>query len=335
MQTYSVAADTAATREQVYQAAARTAGAAPSIFNTQPWRWNVDASGLNLYADRERQLRVADPDGRLMTVSCGGALYEARLALAVAGHRIDVQRMPDPTQPDLLARIELTGQHRPTPDEPRLYAAIADRHTDRRAFTAQPVTRLTGDALVAAAEGEGAHLHLLSAEQVGTLAAAASRAGELQLTDPDYRMELADWTHRPDWSGEGVPTDTAVGPANRRVPVRDFAPFDTDAPAAGDESDEGARYGLIFTDQDTPSDWLRAGEALAAVLLTAVDNNLATAPASDVTELPATRMELRRLLSGIGYPQVAVRVGHAPAGQPATAPRHTGDDLNPRFPLHP
>ncbi|MFI6235436.1 hypothetical protein ACIBD9_17910 [Micromonospora sp. NPDC050784] len=49
MQTDSDTAITAVTSERVF----RTTGAAPSIVDTQPWRGDVDASGLRLYADRE------------------------------------------------------------------------------------------------------------------------------------------------------------------------------------------------------------------------------------------------------------------------------------------
>ncbi|MCX5066035.1 hypothetical protein OOJ91_09080 [Micromonospora lupini] len=49
MQTDSDTANTAAIRERQF----RTAGSEPLIVNTQPWRGNVDASGLHLYTDRE------------------------------------------------------------------------------------------------------------------------------------------------------------------------------------------------------------------------------------------------------------------------------------------
>ena len=48
--------------------AARAAGHAPSIHNTQPWRWRVSADGLDLYAERGRQLGITDPEGRLLLV---------------------------------------------------------------------------------------------------------------------------------------------------------------------------------------------------------------------------------------------------------------------------
>ena len=89
--------------------AADLAGYAPSIHNTQPWRWRVDRGQLELYADTGRQLAASDPNGRLMMVSCGAALHHARTALAARGWRIEVDRMPDPDRSDLLARLTPTG----------------------------------------------------------------------------------------------------------------------------------------------------------------------------------------------------------------------------------
>ncbi|MEV4413105.1 nitroreductase family protein [Catellatospora sp. NPDC049609] len=301
--------------------AARTALAAPSIFNTQPWRWHAAPDRLRLHADRQRQLLTADPQGRLLTVSCGAALHHARIALAAAGHQADVRELPDPADPDLLADLRIAGVHEPSLAELQACAAIRRRHTDRRPFTTQPVAEATCRALVVAGELEHAHVHLVGVEQVGVLALAAVRAGALQLSDPDYRAELADWTHRPPWSGEGVPTATTVRAVPRRVPIRDYAPFGGETMRPGRDTDAGARYLILFTDEDTPAAWLHAGQALSAVLLTATGHGLGSAPISDVTEVPGTRDELRRLLPGLGRPQVCVRVGYAQPGLPAPATR--------------
>jgi nitroreductase len=63
-------------------AAADAARLAPSIHNTQPWRWVVRGDRLELFAAPERQLHEQDPRGRLMQLSCGAALHHALVALA-------------------------------------------------------------------------------------------------------------------------------------------------------------------------------------------------------------------------------------------------------------
>ncbi|MFD0821037.1 nitroreductase, partial [Micromonospora zhanjiangensis] len=46
---------------QILAEAARRALRAPSVFNTQPWRWRIGPDGLELHADRDRQLAATDP----------------------------------------------------------------------------------------------------------------------------------------------------------------------------------------------------------------------------------------------------------------------------------
>lgn len=318
--------------DRTLRVAAQVALAAPSIFNTQPWRWVVTDAALQLYADRTRQLLVADPDGRLLTISCGAALHYARIALAVSGWQPQVRLLPDPADPDLLAEVRIDGEHEPAMAERAAYAAIRQRRTDRRAFTAEPVPSPVVDDLVGAAEGEGVYLAILREAQVHDLASLAARAAQLQLADPAYRRELAAWSNQAPLSpanGDGVPAPTAVAPSRRRVPVREFAPLGGPTLDPGDETDEGARYVVLFTDEDTPMSWLRAGQALSAVLLAATTAGLSSSPISDVTELSVTREGLRHVLADIGVPQLAVRIGYPPAGSPPASPRRSlGEVVN-------
>ncbi|MEV0136029.1 hypothetical protein AB0H83_47275 [Dactylosporangium sp. NPDC050688] len=107
---------------------------APSVLDTQPWRWRIGADRVELHADWQRRLADLDPDGRLLLTSCGAALHHARIALAAEGVGVDVRRFPDPGDPDLLTELRYTG---PVPLAPRiaaLHRAIAVRRSDRRPF---------------------------------------------------------------------------------------------------------------------------------------------------------------------------------------------------------
>jgi hypothetical protein len=303
--------------------AATAALRAPSIFNTQPWQWRIHEGVADLRADRERQLHVVDPQGRLLTMSCGVALHHLRAALAASGKQIDVARLPERDDPDLLARVRVTGAGEPTLAAIRHYESLLIRHTDRRPFERTPVPAETLDALRPVVEANGAHLHLVRADQVSTLIYAADRAATVEITNPDYRAELAEWTQRPPESGDGVPAATTVPPVPRRVPLRDFALGGTTqlAPGAGD--DHEATYAILFTAGDDPFSWLQAGEALGAVLVAAVERGAAVSPMSDLVEVVETRETLRRILSGIGHPMLVLRIGliEPIEGVPATPRR--------------
>jgi hypothetical protein len=83
-----------------------TAARAPSVHNTQPWRFRVGRSAIGLYCDQRRKLRV-DPIGREMFISCGAALFGLRLAVRSLGYLPVVELLPDPARLQLLARVTL------------------------------------------------------------------------------------------------------------------------------------------------------------------------------------------------------------------------------------
>jgi hypothetical protein len=259
-------------------------------------------------------------------ISCGAALHHAVVALAAAGYATEVARRPDPDDEDLLAVVRVEGTRSPTAEDLRLHQAIARRRTDRRAFTAEKVASRTISGLVAAAENHGAHLHVASDNEVKVLRDLALQAEQAHLADTDYRNELALWTHRSPRTHDGIPPQTAVAPADRRVRVRSLA-LPGVGISPGPNDDMAAIYALVFTDADAPTDWLRAGEALSAVLLSATGADLATSPFSDVVEIPELRAEASQLLEGPGHAQIGVRIGHAPDHDVPASPRRDPADV--------
>ncbi|WP_187406084.1 hypothetical protein [Microbispora triticiradicis] len=85
-------------------------GQAPSVLNTQPWRLRaVRSEFAELLADPDRRLRVSDPRGRSLHVSCGAALFNLRLALRTDGHRPLVWLLPNTAaEPRLLAAVRVS-----------------------------------------------------------------------------------------------------------------------------------------------------------------------------------------------------------------------------------
>ncbi|MCV7289315.1 nitroreductase family protein [Mycolicibacterium wolinskyi] len=104
---------------------------APSVYDSQPWRWQMGADSLCLYADRTHHL--PDTDGRDLLLSCGATLHHCVVALAGRGYQATVHRLPDPADPGLLAALT-AGPRVPTDADVTLAAAIGRRHIDRRLY---------------------------------------------------------------------------------------------------------------------------------------------------------------------------------------------------------
>jgi nitroreductase len=318
--------------------AARVGGFAPSIHNTQPWRWKVAGPELSLYAARQRQLAVTDPAGRMLTISCGAALHHARVALAAEGWQSTVDRVPEAADPDLLARVTVTGQAQVTAEAIRDLQTLQIRHTDRRPVSSVPVDPASLDALRATAEREGAHLHVMHHEDVLEVASAAAAAQRVENLDPDWVEELAYWVGGSNTPSAGAPTADGRGeglglpdevipstPPLTTVPGRDFGHGGTLPVSEG--HDRSATYAILNVDQDSRLGWLRGGEALSAVWLTAVEHDLSVLPLSAAVEVEQTRHSLRHLLAGIGEPLLVLRLG-------VPDQEHAGPPHTPRLPAN-
>ncbi|GAB3829083.1 Acg family FMN-binding oxidoreductase [Dactylosporangium cerinum] len=303
---------------------------APSVLNTQPWRWRIEHDTALLFADRDRALPTIDPDGRLLTLSCGAALHHACVALAAEGADFTVESLPSGHGPDVMAVVHYDGPAPPSPVAVPLADAIMKRRSDRRSFADRPVPDELLDPLRSAAERCGAHLQVTWSRDLADIAAATAQAADAEFTDPAYRAELAAWIRRPGEARDGVPTDTLSDAGPRKIPLRDFRAigYPSGLHSTADLEDQHARYGIVVTDGDGPRDWLTGGVALSAVLLTATVEHLATSTMSDLVEHETARRTVHRMLGGVGYPAIGVRIGiPADSTEPAEAPRRPARDI--------
>jgi nitroreductase len=311
--------DTAAqlTRD-CFLAAAEAAGRAPSLHNSQPWRFRLRAGAMEVLADPARRLAVADPTGWAVRIACGAATFNARLALAVRDIPVEVHLRPDPAEPDLLARLSPLPPRQPTQAEIALHAAIRRRHSNRRPFADVPVPVPARTRLIDAAREERAWLDLLVG--AGPLAAIGEivRAADRVLNrNPEYRSEIAAWSRadRADMADDGVPA-LAGGPRPEPQDLLATRDFGGPARVPGRDFETDPLVAVLGTPGDTPTDQLVAGQALQRVLLTATDAGLSTSMLSQAIEVYTARERLRTALGRSGIPQMIVRIGY---GEPAPA----------------
>jgi Nitroreductase family len=290
---------------------------APSVHNTQPWRFTADGQQISLHADADRRLAVADPAGREMMISCGAALFNVRLALRSLGYVPETCVLPDPGQPALVARVSWRQRAAADEFERRLSGHMLTRRTHRGAFDPEPLPPDTLAALRAGAAREGAALRVVADDGRRAALAAAVQAAEQELRRDGERLrELARWTPAPGSAcRDGVPASSYPARAEHTepdFPGRDFArghgwgvpPL---SPATSHRAAGVA--GLLTTAGDRPADWVNAGQALQRILLTASTCGAAVALHSQPLELPWLREFIRTQLSDGAHPHLVLRIG--------------------------
>jgi nitroreductase len=307
-----------------------TAARAPSVHNSQPWRFRVGPQAVELWCDPQRKV---EPDalGREMLISCGAALFGLRLAVRSLGCGPVVDLLPERSELKLMARVSIGPAVPMNGLERQMLAAVPHRHTHRGPFLPGPLPAgllagLQDDALTEGATLGRAERARLNPRRPRS-AAAAARRGDL---DPRARAEIRRWTRdeqsaaRDGIPGTAIPAEPSTGIRPGRLQQRDFdlGRGISQLPPGGAPP---AVTAVLLTAGDRRADWLRAGQALQRLLLHAASKwvfaSLYTQPLEDLV----TRALIREELTLPGHPQMLLQLGRA--ANAASTARRPPDEL--------
>ena len=188
---------------------------APSLHNSQPWRWMFGGGVLHLFADHRGLVTTPTSPARK---SCPAALLDhLRVASAgLASHHRQISRSAR-SRP---SGVGLTGQRLRVSTE--LGNAIPRRHTDRLAFAApEPWVEL--EQQLRAVHGTVVDLDVIDDNGRPALADASRRSEQPPPDDASYQYELLWWTGG-SRVGDGIPASALPSSAEaHRVDVaREF-----------------------------------------------------------------------------------------------------------------
>lgn len=296
---------------------------APSGHNTQPWLFRVHDDGLDVIADRRRALPVVDPDDRELTISCGAALEFACTALRYFGREPEVELMPERWAHDVLARVRIAGDTVPDDDTRDRFHAIPVRRTVRAAYDESPIESMILERMELSVREHDAVVRLVTDRaQRHAIAGLVAEGDRLQFADKRFRRELAMWIHsRHGLSHDGV-SGSGFGMPDLLSPVGALAVRTVDmgervATHDAEIAESSPVLGCLNTAGDSVTDWLHAGRALAALLLTATASGIRASYLNQPAELPELRPRLADVVGLRGTPQLLMRFGYGPMVDPA------------------
>ena len=307
---------------------ASTARHAPSKHNTQPWRFVVGASNLEIWPDASRRLTASDRTGRELVISCGAAAQTAVVAAAALGYRLEALPWPDgPDGP--VARLREAGRVPSTNHACRLLVAVLRRHTDRGPLDGGALPPSLPVSLRNTAAEHGCSIQLVTGEgNRRTFARLLAESNRQLSREVEVGEELRRWLRLPgDDATDGVPATATRAP--HAADTTEFAQrgFSVPGVTPAHERDgiEAPLLAVLYTADDRPLDWFRSGRALMALLLevTAAGGNASFL--NQPVELPHTRELLRTELRIAGHPQLVLRMGRG--GDVDPTPRRSLEDL--------
>ncbi|MEU8925360.1 hypothetical protein AB0D10_31255 [Kitasatospora sp. NPDC048545] len=307
---------------------AEAGGRAPSLHNSQPWRFRPtpDMLGLEVHADHSRAVPAADPDGRALHISIGAAVFNLRVAAAHLGREATVRLLPAGEGAQPRAVLDLSAPARsPRPFGTDLYPAIVKRHSSRHAFTNRDVPEAVVADLITAARDEGVTLTALEEHGVRQVLALTSEAEARIAADVTREAETRRWL-RLEPSCDGIPL-AALGSHDRdaRVPMRSFTGHPPHHVTPADRFEALPQLATLTTRFDGQTDWLRTGQAMERVWLLATVHGLRASVLHQAVEIPDTRWRLRDPAEGPAHVQLVLRLGYGTPG--AASPRRPVEDV--------
>jgi hypothetical protein len=304
----------------VIKDAVQLACRAPSLHNSQPWRWVLDGHVVQLFVDPNRAPMYTDETGRETLIGCGAVLDHFRVAMAAAGWKSNVDRFPNPNNLRHLASVDFSPLDFVTDGHRRRADAILLRRTDRLPFAAPPNWESVENKLRATVRDEYVHLDVVPDELRQELAEASQLTDSMRLYDSPYHAELRDWTTDFELS-TGIPRSSLISAAESdRVDVGRHFPVTDNPERRSEVAEDHAKVVVLSTYEDTHGSMLRCGEMLSAALLDATMAQLATCTLTHITEVPASRQILATLIGQSATPHALIRIGRVPSTEDVAPP---------------
>lgn len=317
--------------------------------NTQPWRFRVSDSAIELFVDPGRNTGAMDPYLREQHIGLGCALENLMIAAQAKGYEPQVTLLAADWGPQLIARVELMQG---VASNQALYEAIPRRHTHRAPFdTSRSVAKETMDTLDGAvADISSAGIVWISSDtlkrQVGQLIV---EAAEAFAADRQQSADSFKWW-RDSWSDIQRFKDGMTIDASGLSPVF-TALVKILPPETREQNDQGwiqltrdnyvktaAAFGIVVVrDATNNSQRIEGGRLYQRVHLTAVSKGLAMQPLNTITEridrerlvgiTPRFQEAAQALLGEPGWePLMSFRIGY-PTVQPPASPRRPADSV--------
>jgi hypothetical protein len=317
--------DSAAALTSIVELACR----APSLHNSQPWRWILVDTTLHLFADYDRfEHRTMNTD-REVIFSCGVVLDHLQVAAKAAGWATTVSAYPDAHRRNLLASITFHRGESVTDHDRALGEAVEHRRTDRLAFASPEPWNVLEHLLQSVVDGTVAKLDVIDDEGRPALADASRQSEANRSDDESYHSELEWWTGY-FGASDAIPFSAmpSATEASHVDVARDFPTY-TFGDRRPQLDRDHSKVLVLSTYDDSRENTLRCGEVLSRVLLECTAAGFATCTLTHMIDVHASREMIRTITGRRAEPQVLIRVGRAPAidSPPERTPRRPIRDV--------
>ena len=291
---------------------------APSGHNSQPWKFKIYESAIEVLPDFTKALPVVDSEHRELYISLGCAVENMCVAATEKGYNPDpcIKQVDDSTY-SILVKLE-KGHVSSSP----LFKAIDKRQTNRGEYNSTLITTDTVALIneISCEDGTHFYLHQNGSNRYNALSEYIYKGNEIQMQDKAFKKELLSWIRY----NEKQVEETKNGLTNKVMGAPSTPPFLGKIitsmflnPVAQNKTDqkslESSSHLVLFTTEDnTPEQWILLGRTLERFLLKTTNLGIANAYMNQPCEVNVLAEEIREnLIENNEYPTLLLRIGYA------------------------
>ncbi len=291
---------------------------APSVYNSQPWQFEVKGNECLIMADRRVALSVIDPDDRSLVIACSAALFNLKLALSYFGYHEKTELYPDTNNEDVLAKVTIGDKINSQSENKQtkaLFGAMTDFEKNHGAFLDKSVSEEDAQDFKTACSAEGAWLYVCDDEEKSRVVNMLIEADRIQCMNKNFRRELCQWTDkRRKESLDGMPEfgDTFSNVMNQFTPhiVRRFVGDDKEAVTDSDFVAGIPLLAILGTVSGGAKERVMTGQAFMRLCLLAQSKGLSISTLNQVCEVPEMRLRLHDEINQQGRAHIILRIGY-------------------------
>lgn len=290
---------------------------APSVHNTQPWKFEIQNKQIFVIKESARVLTVGDPTGRETWISLGCCVQNIVFALQSFGIR------PEVTIDDEAAgKIKIHWTNEPAKlvckDKGILKSMLA-RQSYRFPFTNEAIEQRTLIDLEKSWKKAGTTIKTSEDPKIiQATAGMSSQAISAAMNRKDFSQETLDLLHGSGTRGfTGIPAK-ALGISTYSLQIQKLK-NQINSVAKSEQSKEfkllsnAAAVAYVFSKGDVPKYWLDAGRAYESLALRATSLGIAHSTHAAMVEGPEYHKEAAELFNTQGRLLAVVRLGKKPA----------------------
>ncbi|WP_320053287.1 Acg family FMN-binding oxidoreductase [uncultured Acetobacteroides sp.] len=305
---------------------------APSGHNTQPWKFRIRESAVEIHPNLSCSLPNVDGDNRELYISLGCALENLCLAASQQGYQ------PIPSVVDsaggcyISVRLVRGGAS----GSSYLFGAIEKRQTNRSVYSGRVVAVDTLALLQGLPLERGIRCRIIGRDERSFLRLTdyVMRGNLVQMNDRGFKAELLSWIRFNKGEvrrcSDGLTYKVMGSPSTPRCLgkriVGLFLKADAQNKADLAKIRSSSHLVLFTSSGNTAEDWILTGRSLERFLLSAAQLGISCAYVNQPCEVKALAGELQQeLLSATERPMLLLRIGYAP---PAPySPRKAVEDV--------